>query len=217
MTAPIRDIPKPDELLMVVRNHQDLIELFRIMKARYGLTNEFCDDIGGLTKGQTDKTLGPSQEKSLGRLTFDVFTTLFALEFHAKVDMNAVRLMEGRYEMRQRPAEHSHTERVSKKLLKKAKPLVLKETGRLGGMVRCHLLTPKLRKQIARMGGKSRMEKATKEERTLMAKKGWETRKANRAARELAANALIEQHPGLPAPECPSPNGASIDVIRPPA
>lgn len=218
MNAPIRDIPKPDELIMVVRSHQDLIELFRLMKARYGLTNEFCDEVGGFARGQTDKTLGPSQARSLGSMTFDVFTALFALEFHARIDMEAIKRMDGRWEERMRPAEYSQTNRVSKKLLEKAKPYVYLEMRRSGGLKRAASLDSKLRKQIARKGGKSRMKKATKAERSSMAKKGWETRKARAiAAAELAAKLLLEQHPGSAAPECPLPSVASAAGTRQPA
>lgn len=162
MTAPIRSMPVPgaDEVIAVVRTLQDAVDVFRLMKERLGLTNGFMDDVGGLTPGHTDKILGPTEEKRLGYDTFALFTALCAIEFRVHIDMDAVKRMEAIWEKRERPLyPNAKVKRISKKLVERAKPLVMKDTGRVGGIVRSHVLTPKHRSDIARKAAKARWKK----------------------------------------------------------
>lgn len=162
MTAPIRDMAvlPADAPVAVVRQHHEVLEVFRMMKDKLGLTNEFIDDVGGLTKGNADKILGPTEAKGWGPITFDLFCELFAIEFRVYVDLSAVARMEGKWEKRLRPVESSHTKRVSKRLLTKAKPIIVRHFGQIGGMVRAHMLSPKQRTEIASKAAKSRWKKA---------------------------------------------------------
>lgn len=159
---PIRDMAQLDanEMIAVVRRHQDITEVFRIMQQRLGLTNEFIDDVGGLTKGHADKILGPSESRNWGRTTFDLFCEMFAIEFRVYIDPAALARMEGVWERRERAPEWSHTNRVSKKLLEKAKPLVLSNFSQAGVAARMIKLTAEQRSRIARKAAKSRWRKA---------------------------------------------------------
>ncbi len=148
------------EVIAVVRRHQDITEVFRVMKERLGLTNEFCDDAGGLTKGHTDKILGPSEAKQWGATTFDLFCEIFGIEFHVHVDLDAVKRMESVWEHRKRPGYPS--KKISKKLIESAKPHVLKDFASLGGHARALQLASKQRSDIARKGGKARHRKRRK-------------------------------------------------------
>lgn len=165
MTAPIRAMPEMlmvadhGEVIAVVRRHQDVTEVFRMMKERLGLTNAFIDDAGGLTDGHTDKILGPSESKSWGPTTFDLFCEMFAIEFHVHVDMAAVKRMEAVWEGRKRPAEYSETKRVSAKLLEKAKPHVLRAHLKAANTARNAMLSCEHRSQIARKAAKARWRK----------------------------------------------------------
>jgi len=163
MTAPIR-IPEQNEVLAVVRNQADLVEAFRKMKAILGMTNAHCDELANMGEGATDKYLGPTCSKEIGALTFNRFCWLFGVQFEMRIDLDQMRVMAEHWDDRKRlrPAEWSETNKVSKKMLKKAKPIVHRESGRLGGMVRCHLLTPKQRSDIARKAAKSRWNKFRK-------------------------------------------------------
>ena len=89
--VPIRIMP---EVIAVMRRHQDITEVFRLMRERLGLTLEFCDDVGGLAKGHTDKILGPSEVKNWGATTFDLFCEMFAIEFRVHVDIEAAKRMQ---------------------------------------------------------------------------------------------------------------------------
>lgn len=175
MTAPIRTLPE----LPIVRTMQDAVDVFRIMKEHWGLTNGFCDDVGGLTTGHTDKILGPTEEKRLGYDTFALFMEMCVIEFVPRINPEALMRMEAIWETRERPLYPNAKNRpISKKLIERAKPHVLKECASAGGHKRALSLPGKLRSKIARKGGKSRMKKATKAERSAMMLKGWETRRS---------------------------------------
>jgi len=183
MTAQIKLPPNPAELIGTVRTLQDAVEVFRTMKDRLGLTNEFIDDVGGLTKGHADKLLGRSEQKRIGYDTFALLSELFAIEFKVYVNIDAVKRMEKVWEGRARPLfPNGKPGRVSKKLLEMAKPHVLRDFAALGGTKRAASLPARLRSKMSRKGGKSRMRKVTKAERSVMSRKGWETRRINALA-----------------------------------
>lgn len=159
MTAP-PDVPTLGEHLATVRTLQEIVDLFRTMKERLGLTNDFCDDVGGLTKGHTDKILGRSEQKRLGYDTFALYTLLTAVEFRVYVDPDAVKRMEAVWEKRERPLfPHGKPGRISKKIVSAAKPIVLKNMGQIGGLVTAHMRTPAQRSASARKAAISRWNK----------------------------------------------------------
>jgi hypothetical protein len=162
MTAPVRamDVPNPDEIIAVVRTLQDAVDVFRLMKERLGLTNEFIDEAGGLTKGHTDKVLGRSEQKRVGYGTFALFCEMFVVEFHAKINMEAVKRMQAVWEGRERPLfPHGKPGRISKKVLAAAKPMIYSEMGKLSGPARMQCLTVEHRSRIARKAAKARWRK----------------------------------------------------------
>src|SRR5713101_7181090 len=119
--ASIRTMPElvatPDEVIAVIRRHQDFVEVFRTMKERLGLTNNFIDDVGGLALGHVDKILGPSETKNWGPTTFDLLCEMFAIEFRVHVDIEAAKRMRAVWEGRERPLyPDAKTKRISKKL-----------------------------------------------------------------------------------------------------
>lgn len=140
----------PSETIAVVRRHDDVTEVFRMMKERLGLTNVFIDDTGKFKEGWTDKVLGPSEAKNWGPKTFDAFCEIFAIEFHVRVNMHAVKRMADIWEGRKRAIEIGENSRISKKLIEKAKPHVFKACGALGAAKRNALLTPEQRMKIAK-------------------------------------------------------------------
>ena len=149
-----------DQVVAVVRKHSDLIEVFRLMKERLQLTNEFCDDVGGLTKGHTDKILGPTEAKNIGPVTFDLFCEMFAIEFHVRIDLDAAKRMEAVWEGRERPLyPNARVKRISKKLIERAKPHVLKDFSSLGNAARNAMLPSEHRSKIARKAARARWRK----------------------------------------------------------
>lgn len=188
MTAPIRSmpVPAPHEAIAIIRCYDDLVEALRTIKAIHGLSNAWCDEIGGLTTGHTDKVLGPSSTKGLSRMTMDVFFQLFAISLEMRIDIDQARKMEARWEQRESGRIHVDDSRVSKKVLQKAKPHVLKEIGRLGGLKAASHQSALL---VRSKGGKARMKSMTKQQRSALGKVAAETRWRNKRAREIATKA----------------------------
>jgi hypothetical protein len=145
--------------LPIVRTMQDAIEVFRILKNHWELTNSFCDEVGGLTSGHTDKCLGPTEEKRLGYDTFALFTELFAVEFVPRLNPEAVARMNDVWEKRRRLLEHSGNPKISKKLVERAKPHVFREMQRLSTTAKMTCFTAEHRSRIARKAAKSRWRK----------------------------------------------------------
>jgi hypothetical protein len=69
------------ESIAIVTGHESMVEAFRVAKEMRNLSNDFCDDVGGLTKGHTDKILGPTRVKNISPMTIDLFCTMFAVKF----------------------------------------------------------------------------------------------------------------------------------------
>src|SRR6185295_9825171 len=97
-----RAIPmiEPGMVIAVIRTQDDLVEAYRKIKELRCLSNDWCDAIGGLTRGHTDKVLGRSRQKNLSPMTQALFSELFAVEFHMVVDLEAAKRMESRWEQR---------------------------------------------------------------------------------------------------------------------
>ena len=156
MTTPIRVLP-PD--LPVIRTMQDVVELFRILKEHWQLTNEFCDQVGGLTSGHTDKTLGPSETKRLGYDTFALFMELCAVELVPRLNPEAVARMTDVWEKRRRALEHSGNPKISPKTLAKAKPVIFRQMQQLSTIAKMACSTAEHRSRIGRKAAKSRWRK----------------------------------------------------------
>lgn len=148
------------EVILTVRRHQDIVEVFRVMKERLGLTNEFIDDVGGLVKGHADKMLGPSETRNWGPTTFDLFCEMFAIEFRVHVDLEAAKRMEAVWEGRERPLfPHAKVTRISKKLIERAKPHVLRDHLKAANTARNAMLSCEHKSKIARKAAKARWRK----------------------------------------------------------
>lgn len=150
------------EPLAVVTGHESMVEAFRVAKERLGLSNDFCDDIGGLTKGHTDKILGPTRVKNLGPMTMDLFCELFAVQFIMVSNVEAAKRMEPRWEGRENSHVRVEPVRVSKSLVRRAKPIVFRDMGQIGGLVTAHMRTPAQRSEAARKAAKSRWKQVRK-------------------------------------------------------
>jgi hypothetical protein len=181
--ADASNVPLAGDILATVRNHEDLAEAFRKIKDMLGLSDAFCDEIGGLTVGHTNKCLGPTGYKNIGATPFGIFCEMFGVEFRMVINLDAVRRMEARWERRNAERIRIENRRPSKELIERSKPHVLREIGRLGGIKAASQPSARLRNQKA---GRARMRKTTKAERSAMASKGWQTKKKAKAEVETA-------------------------------
>lgn len=145
---------------LAIRSTEDLLEAFAARKAELELSNDFVDEVGGLTRGHCDKVLGPTRAKRLSPMTLDLFLEVFALEIVVRPNAEAMARMETRWEQRKPDRVRIEPNRVSRRILRRAGPLIFKEMGKIGGQVRNHMLTPKHRRQIARKAARARWKRA---------------------------------------------------------
>jgi hypothetical protein len=153
------------EPIAIVTGHESMVEAFRLAKERLGLSNAFCDDIGGLTAGHTDKILGPTRVKNLGPMTLDLFCEMFAVQFIMVTNIEAAKRMEPRWEGRESTHVRIEPVRVSKAIIERAKPHVLREHLKKANAARNAQLSCEQRTEIARKAGRARQRKARKQRR----------------------------------------------------
>jgi hypothetical protein len=162
-------VPAPDDVLATVRGYDDLVEAFRTIKDLLGLSNRTCDELAGLVDGHTDKLLGPSGSKNLSRMTVSRFCTIFAVKLEMKIDMEQVSKMEGRWEARHASNVRAEPNRVSKKILERAKPHIIKDMAKLGGKASGAKRTGSQGTEIMRKVAKARWRKQRARERASKA------------------------------------------------
>jgi len=140
--------------LGTARTHDELVDLLAARKEALGLSNAFIDQYWGYAAGMTDKYLGPTRIKTLGRQSLDDLMMVLGVRLVLEHDPEKIAVMEQQWE--QRKPGYAHSPRVSKVSIKKAAPHVLRDRARLGGLVRAHLLTSKQRSRIARHAANTR-------------------------------------------------------------
>lgn len=170
--------------IATIRCTDDLVEALRAIKAKLELSNDFVDAVGGLTRGHTDKVLGPTRAKNISPMTLDTFLEVFAVELHMVVNLDAVKRMEARWEQITPDRIRLTANRISVKLLARANPIIMRENGRKGGIARVCQQGASLADNCRR-AGRARMRKLTKKERSALARKGGIAKAAKR--RENAA------------------------------
>ncbi|MGY8660944.1 hypothetical protein Q3C01_01080 [Bradyrhizobium sp. UFLA05-109] len=132
LANPLANVPTAGETIATVTSYPELVEAFRAIKDRLGLSNKFVDDACDYADGITDKLLGPSHTKTINALSFSMFCAVFAVRFEMKVDLEAVRKMEARWEGRETRKVAPPDSVLSKKLLDKARPIILRELAEAG-------------------------------------------------------------------------------------
>lgn len=188
--------------LATIRTQDDLIEALRVAKALRGLSNDFCDQRAGLTRGHTDKVLGPTRAKNLSPMTLDTFLEVFAVELHMVVNIEAVKRMEARWEQRAPDRIRLEPNRISQKLVDRANPIVMRQNGKKGGIASVNQRSGSLVEQNRR-AGHARARKMTRKERSELARKAGLASAASKAARrrEQLQHTLDVGGPASPATE----------------
>lgn len=144
---------------IAIRTQDDLIEAFRAVKDRLGLSNTWCDEVGGFTRGQTDKVLGPTRAKGLSPMLLQTYCSLFAVKLEMVVDLEQAKVMEARWDGRDTSQVRMDTGRISKKLVERAKPVVMKHLAAAGGKASGAMRTGSQGSEIMRKVAKSRWRK----------------------------------------------------------
>lgn len=143
--------------LGTARTHDELVDLLAARKDELGLSHAFIDGYWGYPAGMTDKMLGPTRVKTVSRAKLDDLMMVLGVSLVLVVDPAKLAKMEQQWEKR-KPG-YAHSRRVSKRTAKRARPVVWRETGYLGGKVTAHMRTPAQRSRSARHAARSRWKK----------------------------------------------------------
>jgi flagellar hook-associated protein 3 FlgL len=89
------------------------------------------DELGNFGSGHADKILGPTGSKSFGPVSFSKLNWTLAVKWVAVVDLEHAEFMAAHWADRQRDVSNVRIEpvRVSKQIIERARPIVLKEFG----------------------------------------------------------------------------------------
>jgi hypothetical protein len=130
MDAPFRSLPE-GQILGEARNGDEMIAIWRAHKSRIGLSDRDFDDLSNVASGHTGKVLGPTKSKNFGPKMFAALNWTLAIKWVAVVDLEHAEFMAAQWADRQRDASNVRMEpnRVSKQLIERAKPYVLRELG----------------------------------------------------------------------------------------
>jgi hypothetical protein len=139
-----------NRIIGLARNTDEIADRFKERKESLGLSDLFCDELGGLSSGHTAKLLSPARTKGLGRFTLDTLSEVLAVSFLIVEDSDKLRRMEHRYEQRVADRIRVRTIRLSSAAKAQAKHEIFSELGRLGGEARTRNLTPAQRSKLAR-------------------------------------------------------------------
>lgn len=169
MTAPL---PLPSDIIATVRNSDDMIEALCTIKNRLQLSNAFLEAMGLLVEGHIDKVLGPTRAKNLSPMIFDLLCECLAVQFEMKINLDAVKRMESRWEAREQRNVRFDTRAPSKKIIERAKPHVLRDFSALGNAARNAMLPGEHRSKIAKKAARIRWKNQRARERVSKALSG---------------------------------------------
>jgi hypothetical protein len=120
MSEPVKDHLQP------VRNYDDLLDRLGDWRAFRGLSNQFVDELGGLSERYVDKVLGPTRKKQLSPMMLDLLLTAFGVQILIVEDPKATAAMARRWEARNEQQVRI-SGKVSQKVLARARPVILRE------------------------------------------------------------------------------------------
>jgi hypothetical protein len=131
----------------------DVIEALRARKADVGLSDEALEEIVGLCRGHIGKIIGPTRERGASLFTLMMIVGALGCGLALVPDPQAAirRRWERRLDSRVRD-----NGRIGKEAIRKARPLVLAELARRGGLARWAGATDRERRQVGRMLAEAR-------------------------------------------------------------
>jgi hypothetical protein len=116
--------------IIAVRSYSDLITALRAVKNYLQLSNEFVEDLAGLTRGHWDKVAGACPTKKAGPVVLDALFGALAIELHVHPDPAAAERVSHRWQKRDEHQVRTQPARMNKALLARAAA----ELGRRGAI-----------------------------------------------------------------------------------
>lgn len=147
------------EALATATDYDSFIEALRAVKAHRGLSDATVDELGGLTRGHTEKVLGPSRSKNLSPMVLDTLLGVLAAKLVLVDDVEATKRMEDRWERRDEKRVRGDAHRVSMRMVERAKPAVFRQMSQKAAEARKSKISPKKRQKIARKASRTRWRK----------------------------------------------------------
>lgn len=107
--------------------YDELCDLLDEVRAQRGLSFERIDELCGFTRGMAQKILGPSRDRLLSRLAIDTILPVLGIRLAAEDDPVAISAIQPRWEQRVQRNVRANSLRVSRRVLDRARPLIIQE------------------------------------------------------------------------------------------
>jgi hypothetical protein len=136
--SPSRKSPTPAlEPIFEFASYESMRAAFSAARVFRGLSNARLDALADLAEGHTDKILGPTGRQNFGPDSFDDLCYALCIKFIAVRDLAREPEMAPHWAEKQRQASHARVRpnRVSKIIMERAKPFVLREMVKAAGPV----------------------------------------------------------------------------------
>lgn len=162
-------------IIATIRSQEDLIEALRAAKELRNLSFKTLDALGDFTEGHMERVIGPRREKGMSPFVFQMLCSMLAVKLEMVFDPDQAAKMLATWEGRNTSNVRIEKGRVSKSLLERAKPHVLKDFAKAGGKASGAMRTGSQGSEIMRK----------------IAKRGWRTRR--KTMRERLAERRADQ------------------------
>jgi hypothetical protein len=104
----------------------ELIDALGEMRVKRKLSYANLDELVGLTRGHSEKILGPARVRGLSPVIFDALLPALGIRLAVIEDPEAIAAMARRWEPRDE-SNVRNSQRISRRLLDRARPFVLQE------------------------------------------------------------------------------------------
>ena len=180
--------------IATIRSQDDLIEALRAAKELRNLSFKVIDDLGGFTQGHMERVIGPRREKGMSPFVFQMLCSLLAVKLEMVFDPEQAAKMLAKWEGRDSSNVRIEKGRVSKSLLERAKPHILRDLSSIGNAARHSKLPPELRTAIARRAAEALWKKrGRKRTRKAAKKRAWYRKTMRHRLKERKVSIQMEQ------------------------
>jgi hypothetical protein len=153
-------IEMSEPIIATIRTQDDLVEAMRAAKEMRNLSFKTLDDLGGFTQGHMERVIGPRREKGMSTIVFQTMLSMLAVKLVMVPDPEQEAQMLERWEGRNASNVRLEKGRVSKSLLERAKPHVLKDlaraAGKASGAMRTGSHGSEIMRKVAKRGWRKR-------------------------------------------------------------
>jgi hypothetical protein len=140
-------------------DYESLVAALYARKEAIGVSDRVLDEISGLSPGHVSKLIGPGRERGLSQISLDALLGSLALKLIVVEDEAQAAIMKSRWESRD-SRQLRMPARIGAAFLRRARPAVMREFSRKGGLARWKGTSPELRKKLMHAVWKTRTKQA---------------------------------------------------------